>query len=168
MAKAWRYKAPRRLNVGAIRQAVMEFMEQAADEMHKDFVATQETWNHQVGFKVEVKAPSNLDGVFSIEVSTEDEQYKLVSSGAPPHPIYPVRANALRFPGTFSPKTVPGVLQANPGFSGPPMVTRDSVWHPGFEARNFDQTVAEIFKPKFEKNAEKLMKAIRRASNNAL
>lgn len=168
MAKAWRYKAPRRLNVGAIRQTVMEFMNQAAEEMHKDFVATQETWNHQVSFDVKVDGPSNLAGVFSVNVSTEDNQYKLVDSGAPPHVILPVNANALRFPGTFSPKTVPGVLKANPGFSGPPMKVRDVVLHPGFEARNFDETVAASFKPKFEKNAEKLMKAIRKASNNAL
>lgn len=168
MAKSWRYKAPRRLNVGAIRQEVINFMNQAADEMKKDFIATQDTWNHEVVFTPEVDGPNDLAGIFSVHVYTEDEQYKLVDAGAPPHAIYPVKAKALRFPGTFSPKTVPGVLKAGPGFSGPPMQIRDSVWHPGFEARNFDETVAASFKPKFEKNAEKLMSAIRKASNNAL
>ena len=45
------------------------------------------------------------------------------------------RPYPLRYPGTFTPKTQPGVLQSTAGFEGPPIFIAKEVEHPGIKAR---------------------------------
>lgn len=168
MARYFRYTKPKPINKVAMRNAVITMMNNAAKDAKELFERTESTWTHVAIFETETDYPDGLDGIFSVTVATDDDQYKLVSRGSPGHYISPVNVTQLKFPGTFRPKTTPGILKSGVGYSGPPAEYRGTMWHPGFEARRFDETVRDAFEPKFEKRKEKLMEVLRRVSGHAL
>lgn len=86
------------------------------------------------------------------------DQYALVNSGSPPHTIQAQRGGLLKFQRGYRASTSPRMLssRAKHRFGG--FVSTPLVHHPGFEAREFDTEIAELFKPIFEADMQEAMK----------
>lgn len=146
---------PRPLNAQGMRAELLRGLKTLGLEIRYDFEATTDTWNDKPIFEPFSSDPVVVSEVATVRTETDEKVYKWVNDGTKPHKIVPVNAKMLVFPGVFRPKTVPGVILANPGFSGPPMEFRgaEGVNHPGVEPRKFDETI----KKKQEKNAKNIM-----------
>lgn len=146
---------PQPLNQKAMLQQLYDGMEQLGEDIREDFERTVKTWRDKPTFNPIHNKPLQRKNMIYVETMTEDLTYKFVVDGTKAHPITPRRAKMLRFPGTFLPKTVPGLIDSGSGFSGPPIEYRNSVQHPGVEARHFDRNI----KDKQTENAKQIMSA---------
>ena len=150
-------------NTRAMMDAFDKGLELLQEIMLDRFLDTTATWNHQPGWDQGV---AYTESKASVSVLTNDDQYVLVNEGAPSHAIFPVRAKVLVFPGTFEPKSKPGVMKSYPGFSGPPIEFRNWVAHPGFEARRFDESVQKSIDKILVKHMEMVMEQVAKASGH--
>ena len=123
---------PRKLS-----RAVANALDGAAKGAQVDFKTTTATWDHQPAF--DIQQPSDDQRV----VGTDDDIYSFVSGGTRPH-IIVAHGKGLAFPGGgFRPKTRPRSIGSNKGSKGGAIIVRPRVQHPGTEAREFEQTIAE-------------------------
>ena len=77
------------------------------------------------------------------------DQYALVNAGSPRHNI-PLQPGFLSFQRGYTPSTRPRVLSSRAYVRfGPRYSGVMQVHHPGFEAREFDQEIAERYKDTF-------------------
>lgn len=146
---------PKRMNHLMMRTRLLEGLKRIGLDIRDDFESTVDTWRNKPTFQPGTANPVVHGDVAVVETYVEEDIYSWISKGTKPHKIVPVNAPKLIFPGTFSPKTIPGVILANPGFSGPPMEYRgeEGVWHPGIEPRQFDKQI----KDRELKNAKNIM-----------
>ena len=165
MAAVFKAIKPSRLKVDAMRLALLNRMRKVGTQVKKDFEATTATWKHKPKFETLV---SLAGGGATLLVDTNDEIYRFVNDGTKEHVILPKKAKALRFAGTFSSKTLPGVLEARAGSSGGDTVFAKGVLHPGTKARNFDKLIAQKWQSRFKREMQDAMKDVARASGHAL
>jgi hypothetical protein len=140
------------LNADRVRAAIEQTMRRKTGPgIKKLFEQTTDGWEHGVRFQTEHKFGSDR---LSTEVYTTDDQYRLVNAGSPPHEIAPRNAPMLKFQPGYRASTRPRVLssRSKQRFGG--YVTSMLVHHPGFTAREFDQTVAEEYEPKFQEEIQ--------------
>lgn len=162
---------PKNFDDAAVRAVIEAAAEEVSKDVLLDFELTTATWQHRVKFEREVSiGPNSID----ILVGTDDKIYAYVNEGTKPHMIwagiYTGRSDkkALSFPGTFSPKTIPGLLTARKGFSGGDQVVVPYVSHPGTEPRKFDKLIQKMWKKKFSKRMQQAMRDARNASGHAI
>ena len=148
---------PAKLDVKAMRAALLDGLKEVAKDVDEDFAKTYATWKRKPKFKTEVEM-RDRGGRF--QVSTDNEIYGYVDQGTKPHIIRPKRAQKLFFKSGYSAKTTPRVIGSNNGGANGPDVFANVVRHPGTKAREF----AETLKEKYEKTFGKTMQ---RAMNNA-
>ena len=137
---------PPEFKVGVIRLYVLTEARKIQGEIEKDFKATVEDWSSKPKFVK--KSLSMAGGVVNIEVFTEDQIYTWVSQGTPPHDI-PLgeEKKAFKFPGTYTAKTIPGVLASRPGGRSETSsyARLRVVPNPGIEPRNFEENIKLIW-----------------------
>lgn len=121
-----------------------------------DFEKTVKTWDKKPEFKTTHKGPDGDDLV--LEVSTDNEIYGYVSGGTRPHEIRPRKAKALAFQANYRAKTVPKRLPSRKGGKSGPTVIRQSVQHPGTEAREFEKLIMKRQQPKFRRFVQQAIK----------
>lgn len=121
-------------NFAKIEKGVRAALDTAKDGVLDDFEATTQGWEHNVAFT----ATAERDGY---TVGTDDEIYGYVDQGTRPHVI--VGAPVLRFQSGYKPKTAPRVIGSGGGGATGGIVYTRRVNHPGTEAREFSQTIAE-------------------------
>jgi len=144
----WKVIRPPKLNDKAMRDEMAKGMKTAQDKLKKEYQKTTRTWEHKVAFQAEQKTSATQ---MSVSVWTEDEIYGYVDKGTRPHAIFAgiysgkSTKRVLAFPGTFTAKTVPGVIDSRRGGSGGGTVLRPYVQHPGTEARNFSEIIERDF-----------------------
>ncbi|MCB0189300.1 MAG: hypothetical protein KDE31_33750 [Caldilineaceae bacterium] len=163
MSFAFKYKVikPSRLKQKEMRLELLNGMRQVANGMLKDFEATTKSWDHKPKFERIV----SLSGVGpQVLVGTDDEQYRYVNDGTRAHDIRPVRAKRLRFAGTYTAKTSPGVIGSGSGGSGDDIIYTTRVRHPGTKARNFDKMIAKKWEKPFK---ARMHEAMRRAADKS-
>lgn len=85
----------------------------------------------------------------SMLVYTDSEIYALVNEGSPRHYITPRGPYPMRFRKGYRPSTTPGVMKSRRAYRSKPWWTARLVDHPGFEARNFDELIAQTYEPQF-------------------
>jgi len=110
------------------------------------------------------------EGVSLVKVGTKSVLYLWVNSGTAPHTIKRTSGGDepgdkyLKFPSYSTPKTFPGSLFSTEGNPVPDGFTRkESVKHPGVEARNFvDPIVLKATKVYHEKAREAVEKALKK------
>ena len=90
----------------------------------------------------------------SVEVFTNSKKYAIVNEGSPPHTIVPRREKMLRFRTGYRAATTPKVIGSHAPSRFGDVVGAGMVNHPGFEARKFDETIAEEYTPTFEKDIQ--------------
>lgn len=139
----FREKGPTPLNYQAMRDVLVNALEAGGILIRKDFESTVSTWNKKPQWQPSSTTPVERGHHAIAETSVVDDVYGWVERGTEPHIIVPVRARALRFPGTFTAKTVPGVIGSGPGYSGPPIIYSKGVLHPGIKPRDFESKIAE-------------------------
>lgn len=127
------------------------------------FRQTVEGWKTPPGFAQQREDTSDQLGVKVYPIGGEAEKYALINAGARPHFIRPRRTNFLRFQTGYRAGTAPRVLRSRAYSRFGPMVGAAEVRHPGFEAREFTQTIADTHEPEFNKD---MQDAITRGSAN--
>lgn len=147
---------PTRLKVEAINDEIRKEADAVSKDMLLDAELTTWTWDHDVKFDRVVEVMP--DGVL-IEVSTQDRIWRYVDEGTKAHIITPKMAKVLRFPGTYTAKTVPGVMTARAGGASGPDVFAKVVRHPGTKPRNFSKELTKRWQPR---SAKRLQQAIDR------
>jgi hypothetical protein len=171
MALLFKQLKPSTLRQDKMRLALLNGMRVVGRDVRKDYKRTTKTWEHQPEFEIVI---SLAGGGPTALVATDDEIYRYVDEGTKKHliwaGIYTGKSDkkTLRFPGTFSAKTIPGVLDSRPGRRGGETVHTPYVQHPGSKARRFTRTIEKIWKPKFKRYMERTMRDVRRASGHAI
>lgn len=131
---------------------VKDELKQVAEESIVDFEKTTSTWAHKPDFKVE----ETDEGVM---VTTDDEPWNWTDKGTPPHVITARNAPALVFRSPFRAKTKAHTIASYQGFVGNQVNVLKEVHHPGTEAREFSETIAERWQPKVTKRVRDRLKA---------
>lgn len=120
-----------------LARAVTNALDGAAAGALVDFKTTTATWSHRVAFQIDKGRPDRR------VVGTDDEIYGYVTGGTRPHVIV-AHGKALAFPGGgFRPKTRVRTIGSNKGSKGKGVVFRKMVHHPGTDAREFEDAIAE-------------------------
>lgn len=149
------------LNVESVRNSIEQTMRSSTGpDLKREFEKTTEGWVTKPGFSQEFKFSANLLSTRVYPSGAGADTYALVNAGSPPH-LITQRRLPLQFKTGYVRSTSPRVLssRANRKF-GPTYIT-SLVKHPGFEAREFDDTIAKEYGPVFEKD---IQDAIDRAS----
>lgn len=155
MPVAFKAITPKALKVKEIYDAIERNAVVAQKGILKDYEETTRTWDHKVDFRAELTI--NLNGGVAIVVDTDDEIYTFVHEGTKPHLIKPRRAKKLRFQGTYTAKTVPGVIHSREGGASGEFEYRDGVMHPGTKARLFSKPIFRKWKPFFERQMQRAL-----------
>jgi len=136
--------------------------DKTAPDLKRMFKQTVEGWKNPPDFSQKQRiSPSEIAMAVFASGSNADK-YTLVNEGSPKHPIVPRQARMLRFRTGYRAGTQPRVLrsQAYQRF-GNYISTMIVPNHPGFKAREFDDTIAKEYKRTFEKD---MQEAINRGS----
>jgi len=157
---------PKALKVDEIYKAIEQNAAVAQKGILKDYEATTSTWNHKVNFRAELTI--NPNGAVSITVDTDDEIYTFVHEGTKPHVIRPKAGKRLRFQGTYTAKTAPGVIQSRQGGASGEFIYSAGVNHPGTKARNFTKAIFNKWKPFFERQMERALSEGAKRSGHAI
>lgn len=149
---------------GDFRLAFMNAMRKSAKEITADFEKTTQTWDHKPKFEsvISLTGPGP-----TVMVGTDDLVYKFVDEGTKAHEIVPKRpGGVLVFPGTFSAKTIPGVIGSRAGYKGGEIIKRPRVHHPGTEARRFTEVIKGKWEKRFKSDMEDVMREAARDSGH--
>ncbi len=160
---------PARLRDKDMRLTLLNAMRAAGKEIKQDFERTTKTWEHKPVFEVLISLTGPGPVVF---VGTDDTIYGYINAGTKEHDIwagfYTGKSNkkTLAFPGTFSAKTTPGVIDSRAGSRGGETVLRPYVHHPGTAARHFDETIQKQWQARFKRLMEEAMQQAARQSGH--
>jgi len=155
---------PKPLKADAMRLVLLNEMRAIGRDIRKDFVKTQATWDEQVKFEILI----SLVGGVTVFVETNDQRYQAANYGTDPYTIRPKNKSALRFPLTYTRKSIPNQIASRPGGAEGPYIYAKVVNHPGIEAGNFEKIIYRKWKRAFKRRMEKGMKKARAASGHAI
>lgn len=103
-----------------------------------DFDTTTQTWEDRPQFTIERRSWHQR------LIYTRNTIYKYVNSGTRPHEIAPKHSPVLVFQSGYKAKTkVRRIGSRSGGPFGPTVVTDQTVHHPGFPGRFFDEEIAK-------------------------
>lgn len=149
------------LNSSFVRDQIMRKMRQkTGPDLRREFKETVEGWTSAPDFSQTVFM--NQDGIIThvFPSGNGTAKYELVNAGSPPHIITPRRRGMLRFQTGYRAATRPRVIGSRAKARSGNFISTPIVRHPGFEARAFDQTIAEEYADTF---AEDMQDAIKMA-----
>lgn len=135
------------INSKLVQHAIERKMQtKTGPDLQKEFKKTVEGWSNPPPFNPHVYHGRDLRTV----VYTESERYGWVNFGTDAHRITPKNVRGLlRFQPGYRAATRPGVIgSSRPSRFGDHVSSR-GVFHPGVEARNFDQMIAEGYADTF-------------------
>lgn len=167
----WKEVKPQRLRDKRVRLTFLNAMRKTGTAIRKDFERTTRTWEHKPKFDtlVSLTGPGPV-----LMVGTDDQVYRYVNDGTRPHlimaGIYTGKSEkkALAFQGTYTAKTVPGVLDAREGGGSGDTVLRAWVHHPGTEPRHFDEQIQGMWEAKFKRLMEDVLSQIPKETGHAI
>ena len=157
---------PKKLTQYAFRLEALNALRKTARGMKKEFEKTVSTWSKKPDFKTEISFTRKNEP--SVLVGTDNEIYGYVNDGTEPHPIFPVRAQMLRFQSGYKAKTSPKIIGSKAGGPFGEFVFRSYVEHPGTEPRDFDIEIQKMWQPRFKREMEKALSKARKKSNQAI
>lgn len=131
-------------------------LKEAEKQMHELYQQTVETWDTEIRFVGEV---SEEGDILYAAVYTGQKEYAWVHEGTKPHKIKPKKpGGVLAFAGTYTAKTVPGVIQSRQGGPQGDMIFTKEVNHPGTKGRNFTEAIKKQFQPIFTQLMEQAIR----------
>lgn len=127
-------------DVRAVTRAVEEQLDETAQAVRSDFLATVATWSGKGGKpRFGVKKTR-----FNRVIYTESQKYAYVNDGTRPHVIAPKSKAVLVFKASYQAKTAVRTIASQAGGgSGATVFTRKEIHHPGTEGRHFDEAIRE-------------------------
>lgn len=132
----------------------------SALEVKSMFRATTKGWKNKPTFKQKlVRRAWSISETIYPDGANYD-QYAIVNYGSPPHIIHIKNAQVLSWQPGYSPSTRPRVISSRANKRSGPFFHRQLVQHPGFEAREFDATIAKIYAPTFKQDIEDAVNAV--------
>lgn len=150
------------LNSSFVRAEILKKMRQkTGPDLRREFKKTVEGWDNAPDFDQTFPQGAGSIATHVFPSGPGTAQYERVNAGSPPHLITPRRAPVLRFQPGYRPATRPRVIGSRSKARFGNFVATQTVHHPGFEAREFDATIAEEYYDTF---AEDMQDAIRIAT----
>lgn len=139
------------LNVKAVVDAIASAQRQkTAPQMKQLFSQTVDGWDNRPDWSQKQEIETNRIAISVWASGTHEKQYRLVNEGARAHPITPRNPGGfLRFQPGYIPATRPGSLTSSPKQRFGDFIRTRGVSHPGFEARLFDEQVADAITDDF-------------------
>lgn len=135
----------------ALERELLKAIDSTTKDALGDFKKTTRTWDTKVLFE-QVKAARNgpdLEGA----AGTDNKIYLFVTRGTRAHLIAPKDKSALRFMTVYTPKTSVRVIGSHRGgSSGGWVSTKEPVKHPGTQAREFEEEIADRRQRTLENN----------------
>lgn len=149
-----------------IRQTIRRDAKPDVLARFEDIVAN---WKHKPKFRARLKTTRNELKLVAKATGKNAKIWHYVSRGTKPHKITAKRGKTLAFqwggPGSYQPKTSPGPFWGGPGtVRDAKMAYPQSVDHPGFEGRHFEEWIAKVEGPRFQ---GRVSAAIRRGRKKA-
>ena len=124
-------------DLAAYRRARTKALDETAKETKQLLEQTTATWRDKPAFEIQENGENER------VVGTDDEIYGYVDDGTRPHVIVAKSGGVLAFGPGAQAKTRPRVISSGSGSRGGATVFRPRVQHPGTEAREFSETIAE-------------------------
>ena len=142
------------------------YVKRLTDKMRSDtipalrlaFNHTVEGWENRPDFKSNIDVTSSSISVSVYPSGPNADQYALVSKGSPPHTIRPKNGGLLKFQPGYNSATRPRILSSRSKVRFGNYVTAKVVNHPGFEAREFPETISDMYYPIFLDEMQEAMK----------
>lgn len=153
---------PTKLNWTAdgIARAVEDELNNVMKAARDDFKKTTRTWKTKVDFILMTAHLKNTD--LEAATGTDNEIYGYVSRGTRAHIIRPRKARILRFKSQYRAKTIKRRLGSNAGGASGETVFSANVLHPGTQAREFEEEVADKYQKVLQKRLQDaITKAVR-------
>lgn len=123
-----------------------EFNNDIRRDMLNEFKKTIEGWKHRPHFYSRLIFSPTKISLFIYAGGKSADQYNLVSLGSPPHPIYAKSsAKRLYYRTGYRAATQPRKISSRAASRYGPMITARMVHHPGFEGREFYETVGDLY-----------------------
>lgn len=145
-----------------VEEVVSTMRRKTGPELRFEFQRTVNTWDKKPFFAIHQEVGSQR---ISTSVHTFNDIYALVNAGSPSHVIYPkwtrtggIGRGFLRFRSGYASKTKAGSTRSFVGGPFGDFVSARVVHHPGFEARRFDQLIADDYLPTFERDMQEAFK----------
>lgn len=140
-----------------IKQAIRNQLQDSAWDVLQLFRRTTQGWKNKPDFRGKFFENTKRIGVFvgPYGNTKATRVYRIVNQGAPPHRIPRNGFSMMRFREYYQAGTRPGRLISSEGFSHGRWRVAFAVAHPGIEPRAFDQTIADVYGPTFEKDMAK-------------
>lgn len=141
------------VNTERVRQAIISAQNsKTKPKLLRLFGRTVQGWDHPPTFLNRRVDTSSQLGIRVEASGPNADKYSLVSRGAKAHFIRPRRARMLRFQPGYTAGTHPRSLSSRHYQRSGGFVTSMQVRHPGFDAREFDQTIADEHRAEFEQD----------------
>lgn len=178
MAVFARQISPKPINARAMRGELLGELRRLGNDVKKDFDSTTDTWEGAKPKMVsELELAQGRAALFVGPAGTggegEQKWNRLNDGTRGPYPIYPGAVTgksnkvAMKFPGTYTAKTMPGVIGSRGGGAGGAPVFAKAVIHPGLKARKWDELIARKWTKRFAVRMQAAMKAAAAASGHA-
>lgn len=147
------------VNVEKVRQAIIDAQERKTKPaLIRLFGRTVEGWDNPPQFRSRRIDTASQLGIRVEPTGVNADQYSLVNQGSPRHIIRPRRARLLRFQPGYRAGTKPKSLSSTHYQRSGDLVTAHEVHHPGFQAREFTQTIADTHKSDFEQDMQQAIR----------
>lgn len=147
MAVRFRALVPKYIDEAVFERQAQAVLAEASTDMSQMFQKTTATWKHKVKWRTRTVVNSRLSYT---AVGTDDDIYRFVSEGTKAHDIRPRNKSRLSFRSGYKAKTRRRSLSSGSGgASGAWVSTKKTIKHPGTEAREFAEEVADKYQPKF-------------------
>jgi hypothetical protein len=141
------------INTERVRQAIESKMRaKTGPDLKTAFRLVTLTWQHSPDYQATYEFGSSRLATTVMPIGPNAKIFALVSNGAAPHDIYPRRANVLSFRSGYRPKSRPRYLKSVVGGKFGNFVHRHFVRHHGFEAREFPETIADVYESIFRRD----------------
>lgn len=152
------------LNSDFVRSQILQKMQhKTAPELRAEFRKTVEGWENKPDFSQKFHNGTDSVSTTVWPSGRNRAQYELVNEGSPSHTITPRRGGLLRFQTGYRPATRPRVIGSGSKQRFGNFISTPQVHHPGFEARAFDETIAEDYYDTFADDMQDAIKeAVRR------
>jgi len=165
-AIVWKQIKLKRFNDDAFKREIRNAALRVQRGMVSEYKKATKTWAHQPQF---IGTRDLSHDPVTILVGTNDRVFNLLDSGTRQdgYFIFPVQAYQLSYQSDFVPKTVPGWLGSRSGGKSGGWTHRQWVTHPGVEAREFSEKVAEIWQKKIRSEMEEVMRNFAKQSGHS-
>lgn len=138
-----------------VRRAIIDAQDNTTKQkLWNLFRQTTEGWRTRPAFQARREDTSSQLGILVYPAGAGADTYALVNEGSPPHEIRPRRARMLKFQTGYRAATAPRVLSSRAYVRSGAFVAAAVVHHPGFEAREFTQTIADEHEPEFRQDMQ--------------